>query len=70
MKWLDVLEFINKSEVVGATDLCNHFGYTEGGAYSTLGELKHRKLIVNDRRGEWVITDSGLSRLIYYGRVT
>lgn len=66
---LQLLEFINDSDFVRAPDLMNHFGYTRGGAYSTLGWLKSLRLIVNDSRGVYTITDEGIKKLIYYGRV-
>lgn len=66
---LEVLEFIKKREVVTPTDLMEKFRYTCGGAYSTLGWLKREGFITNDVRGEWTITDKGMKRLIYYGRL-
>lgn len=66
--FLQVLEFVNKRDVVIALDLMEQYGYTHGGAVSTLCFLKRQGFIINDRRGEWVITDKGTARLIYYGR--
>jgi len=34
-----------------------------------LSWLKKQRLIINDRRGLWTITDHGLRRLIYYRRL-
>jgi hypothetical protein len=34
-----------------------------------LAWLKRDGLAINDRRGEWTITDLGLKRLIYYRRL-
>ncbi len=65
---LQVLEFIRDKEIIRAFDLVEKFGYSEGGAWATLSWLKRQGLIINDRRGEWTITDLGLKRLIYYGR--
>jgi len=69
MKGLRILEFIHRREIISAQDLIDGLGYSEGGAYSWLGYLKQQKLVINDRRGEWTLTDAGLKRLIYYGRV-
>jgi len=66
---LEVLEFINEKGVISPFDLMERFGYTRGGASSMLSWLKREKLIINDRRGEWTITDEGKRRLIYYGRL-
>jgi len=65
---LVVLEFIRDKEIIRAFDLIERFGYSEGGAWATLSWLKREGLIINDRKGEWTITDLGLKRLIYYGR--
>jgi hypothetical protein len=66
---LEVLEFMWRNGVTGYTDLVNRFSYSEGGAAKALWRLKQQGLAVNDRRGEWVVTDFGLKRLIYYGRL-
>jgi len=66
---LEVLEFINKRGVISPFDLMERFGYTRGGASSMLSWLKREKLIINDRKGEWTITDTGLRRLIYFRRL-
>lgn len=63
-----VLEFVRDKEIIRAFDLVEKFGYSEGGAWATLSWLKREGLIINDRKGEWTITDLGLKRLIYYGR--
>lgn len=65
---LQVLEFIRDKEIIRAFDLVERFGYSEGGPNWMLWSLKKQRLIINDRRGEWTITDLGLKRLIYYGR--
>ncbi len=64
-----VLEFISEREIVTPLDLMNRFGYSRGGAAAMLNWLKREKLVINDRRGEWTITNDGLRRLIYYGRL-
>jgi len=66
---LQVLEFIWKREIVTPLDLMNNFGYSRGGASWMLTWLKKQRLVINDRRGEWTITDVGVGRLIYYGRL-
>ena len=66
---LQVLEFIWKREIVTPFDLMDNFGYSRGGASWMLTWLKKQRLIINDRRGEWTITDVGVGRLIYYGRL-
>ena len=66
---LQLLEFINERGVVSRFDVVNRFGYTLGGADSMLAWLKRDGLVINDRRGEWTITDTGIRRLIYYGRL-
>jgi len=63
-----VLEFINEREIVTPLDLMNRFGYSRGGASWMLTWLKKQRLVINDRRGEWTITDTGIRRLLYYGR--
>lgn len=65
---IQILEYINKKEIVTPLDLMNDFGYSSGGARWMLSWLKRQGLIINDRRGEWTITDTGIRRLIYYGR--
>ena len=67
--FLQILEFIYKREVITPFELIEQYGYTRGGATSMLVHLKRNGLIINDRRGEWVITDRGVARLIYYGRI-
>jgi predicted transcriptional regulator len=64
-----VLEFIWKREIVTPLDLMDNFGYSRGGASWMLTWLKKQRLVINDRRGEWTITDDGMRRLIYYGRL-
>jgi len=66
---LEVLQFINERGVISPFDLMERFDYTRGGASSMLSWLKRDRLIINDRRGEWTITDEGMRRLIYYGRL-
>jgi len=66
---LQVLEFIREREIVTPLDLMDHFGYSRGGASWMLTWLKKQRLVINDRRGEWTITDDGVRRLIYYGRL-
>lgn len=66
---LQVLEFIWKREIVTPLDLMDNFGYSRGGASWMLTWLKKQRLVINDRRGEWTITDDGMRRLIYYGRL-
>lgn len=66
---LEILEFINEKEIIGPFDLVERFGYTRDGAGSMLSWLKSQRLVINERRGEWTITDEGLRRLIYYGRL-
>jgi predicted transcriptional regulator len=66
---LQLLEFINERGVVSRFEVVNRFGYTLGGADSMLAWLKRDGLAINDRRGEWTITDLGLKRLIYYRRL-
>jgi len=66
---LDVLLFIKQKEIISAFDLVERFGYTSDGAGSMLSWLKREKLVINGRRGEWELTDAGLSKLIYYGRI-
>jgi len=66
---LEVLQFINEKEIIGPSDLVEKFGYSRGGADWMLSWLKSQKLVINERRGEWTITDTGIARLIYYGRL-
>jgi hypothetical protein len=63
------LEFISEREIVTPLDLMNSFGYSRGGASWMLTWLKKQRLVINDRRGEWTLTDDGIRRLIYYGRL-
>jgi len=65
---LEILDFIKDKEIIAPFDLVNKFGYTLTGAKSMLSWLKSQKLVTNERKGEWTITDGGLRRLIYYGR--
>ena len=67
--WLAILDFIWASELVGPSDLVEKFGYTAIGASTMLNWLKGQGLVINERRGEWTVTDRGLRTLIYYGRV-
>ena len=66
---LEILEFIYEKEIISPSDLVNRFGYTLDGAGSMLSWLKSQRLVINERRGEWTITDEGIRRLIYYGRL-
>ena len=66
---LEILEFINERGVISPFELMERFGYTCGGAAAMLNWLKREKLVINDRRGEWTITNDGLRRLIYYRRL-
>jgi len=66
---LKVLEFIREREVVTCQELADKFGYQGGGASTMLSRLKQQGLVINDRRGEWIVTDLGLKKLIYYGRL-
>ena len=66
---LEVLQFIYEKEIIGPSDLVNRFGYSRGGADWMLSWLKSQRLVINERRGEWTITDTGIRRLIYYGRL-
>ncbi len=65
---LEILEFIKDKETISVFDLVNQFNYTHGGAGRRLNYLKELRLVVNERRGEWTLTDDGMRRLIYYGR--
>ena len=66
---LEILEFIYEKEIISPSDLVNRFGYTLDGAGSMLSWLKSQRLVINERRGEWTITDEGMRRLIYFGRL-
>lgn len=66
---LEILEFIYEKEIVSPADLVERFGYTRLGAGSMLSWLKSQRLVINERRGEWTITDEGMRRLIYFGRL-
>ncbi len=55
------------NEVTRALDLVEWFDYTLGGAWSILTWLKKQQLVINDRRGEWVLTDRGYARLEHWG---
>ena len=66
---LELLQFIYQRGIVTRFDLMERFDYTPGGADSMLAWLKRQGLIINDRKGEWTLTDSGISRLLYYGRL-
>lgn len=66
---LEVLQFINEREIISPADLVERFGYSRGGADWRLNLLKRQNLAINERRGEWTITDDGIRRLIYYGRL-
>jgi len=57
---------INK--IVTYLDLMERFGYSCDGASKTLSWLKKQKLVINERKGEWVLTDLGYDRLGYYSR--
>ena len=67
--FLQIVEFINKRDVITRLDLMEQFGYTCSGTGSTLTWLKRHGLVINDRRGEWTITDKGVNWLIYHGRL-
>jgi len=66
---LEILEFIYEKEIVSPADLVERFGYTRLGASWMLTWLKKQRLVINERRGEWTLTDQGMRRLIYYGRL-
>lgn len=65
---LDILEFINESDVISTFELVDKFGYTSSGARGMLDKLKKRGLAINDQKGEWVLTDRGIDKLIYHKR--
>ena len=65
---LELLQFIRDEEITGALALMEKFGYSRGGADSVLFWLKAQNLVINETRGQWEITDTGLRRLAYYGR--
>ena len=60
---LSVLEFIKQKDIVSRHDLVEKFNYSSGGASWMLSWLKRQGLVINDRRGEWVITDNRIEGL-------
>jgi len=67
-KKLLILEFVALNEVITPLDLMNEFGYARGTASGVLCWLKRQGLVINDRKGEWVLTDRGYDRLDAYRR--
>lgn len=66
---LELLEFFKEKDFVDAFELMERFGYTRGGAHAMLHWLKTQRLIINDVKGIYTITDRGMQQLIYFGRV-
>lgn len=62
-KKIVILEFIVLNEVVRVLDLMEEFGYARRTATGVLCWLKRQGLVINDRWGEWVLTDRGYDRL-------
>jgi len=63
---MQILEFVCRKEIVSPVE---RFGYTSDGARSMPNWLKREHLIINDRHGEWTVTDTGIRRLRYHGRL-
>jgi predicted transcriptional regulator len=63
----DLLKYMWRKGVTRAFDLIRDFGYTPGGARHKLFMVRATGLIINDRRGEWVVTRKGEKRLVYIG---
>ena len=62
-----LLKYMWRKGITRPFDLIKDFGYTPGGARYKLVHVKKLGLIVNDRRGEWVVTRIGEKRLVYIG---
>lgn len=54
------------NEVTRLVDLMERFGYQHRTAGSVMSWLKKQGLVINDRRGEWVLTENGYEKLDYY----
>jgi predicted transcriptional regulator len=63
----ELLVYMWRMGVTRPFDLTNDFGYTYNGATCMLSLLKKRGLVLNDRRGEWVVTRRGEQRLVHIG---
>jgi predicted transcriptional regulator len=63
----EILTYIWRVGLTSPLDLANKFGYTYSGAADKLYRLKKRGRVINDRRGEWVVTKRGEKRLVYKG---
>ncbi len=62
----EVLAFIKQKRFIEAWQLCEKYGYTNGGAKYKLWSLKKKGLIINMPRGQWTLTITGNARLNYY----
>ena len=63
----DLLKYMWKKGVTWRFDLVNDFNYTTSSAGCRLSRLKKAGLIINDKRGQWVVTRRGEQRLVYLG---
>lgn len=63
---MDLLEFIEKRELVYAYEIEENFGYSHRSISNTLTRLKKAGLIINMTKGCWELTMEGYRKLRYY----
>lgn len=63
---LDLLEFIEKRELVYAYEIEEKFGYSHHSLSNTLTRLKKEGLVINMTRDRWELTEKGYKRRDYY----
>jgi len=62
----EVLEFMERKEVITARDLISEFNYSYKGAAQKLWRLKKQGLVAGMGRGYWVMTIDGYRRLAWW----
>jgi len=62
---LDLLDFLDRKEVVNIYDLVWEFNYTYKGAWDALARLRKQRLVARIATGSCTLTDLGRDRLLY-----
>lgn len=65
---LEILDFIQKRDLVWAYEIEQRFDYSPRYVPVLLHRLKKAGLIINMTKGCWELTEEGYRRLRYYGK--
>jgi predicted transcriptional regulator len=63
---IEVLKFIRKQGIIQVWELREQFGFTDNWCGIRLTRLKQEKLVINQIRDRWILTELGYRRLEYY----